>query len=292
MLTSYIKNKSFVIALALSSMSSIIYGQLYYGIKLGLSPSTYTVAEDINYKTSPAIFNLLGGVSLEYPIIYGLSVQADVQYTRRSGYFKSDLSRQAIAGGTFYSDYLTDIDITSNNNGVGESNERFSLPNLYDNYTLRVGYIENHIMLKYEFMGGDKGYFIQAGPYFGIGLSASMAKTFTDDKKSKENSSGTLIRADGRKTNNYNAVLSSYDKSDLLKLETNPFEERSAIFDMSKVDVGIAVGGGMYKELGSGRMYFDGRFLLGTSNLFKDEEFNKLKSLAFQLSVMYMFTLE
>ncbi|MBK9254535.1 MAG: outer membrane beta-barrel protein [Saprospiraceae bacterium] len=292
MLTSYIKNKSLLLVVALSSMSSILYGQLYYGIKLGLSPSTYTVAEDINYKTSPTIFNLLGGVSLEYPIIYGLSVQADVQYTRRSGHFNSDLSRQAIAGGTFYSDYLTDIDITSNNNGVGESNERFSLPNLYDNYTLRVGYIENHIMLKYEFMGGDKGYFIQAGPYFGIGISAGMSKTFTDDKKSKENGSGTLIRADGRKTNNYNAVLSSYDKSDLLKLETNPFEERSAIFDMSKVDVGIAVGGGMYKELGSGRMYFDGRFLLGASNLFKDEEFNKLKSLAFQLSVMYMFTLE
>lgn len=273
-------------------MVNVIYGQLFYGIKLGLSPSTYSISEDINYQPSPTLLNLLGGVSLEYPIIYGLSVQADVQYTRRAGNFNSDLTRRAIAGGTFYSDYLTDVDIMTNNNGTGELNERFSLPNLYDNYTLRVGYIENHIMVKYEFMGGDKGYYVQAGPYFGIGLNANMTKNFTDDQKSKVSNSGTLIRADGRKTNNYNAVLSSYDKSDLLKLETDPFEEGSSIFDMNKVDVGLGFGGGMYKELGSGRMYFDGRFLLGTSNLFKDEDFNQLKSLAFQLSIMYMFTLE
>ncbi|MBK9150939.1 MAG: outer membrane beta-barrel protein [Saprospiraceae bacterium] len=269
-----------------------LYGQLYYGVKLGLSPSTYSITESINYKTSPSYLNLIGGVSVEYPIIYGLSVQADVQYARRKAHFNSNFDRSAIAGGTFYSDFLTDLDETSNNNGQSEQNERFTLPDLYDNYTLSVGYLENHIMVKYEFMGGDKGFYIQAGPYFGIGLSANMSKKFSDKSGSQESTTGVLVRSDGKKTNNYNSLLSSYDKNGSLKLDTNPFEERSALFDMTKLDVGLALGGGMYKELGSGRMYFDGRFLLGTSNLFKNDDFNKLRSLAFQLSVMYRFTME
>ena len=119
-----------------------------------------------------------------------------------------------------------------------------------------------------------------------------MSKKFSDKSGSQESTTGVLVRSDGKKTNNYNSLLSSYDKNGSLKLDTNPFEERSALFDMTKLDVGLALGGGMYKELGSGRMYFDGRFLLGTSNLFKNDDFNKLRSLAFQLSVMYMFTME
>ena len=267
-------------------------GQLYYGVKLGLSPSTYTISEDFSYKIQPAPLNFLAGISLEYPVYYGLSLQLDVQYTQRKANFKSTFERRSLSGGTYFSDFLTEADINSNDNGQSESGERFSFPDLYDNYKLSAGYIENHLMIKYEFMGGDKGYYIQAGPFFSIGLHAGMQKNFTDKSGKVDNANGTMIRSDGRRTSNYNTLLSSYDTENLLKLQTNPFNERESLFDMRNSDFGLAFGGGMYKEMSSGRLYFDGRFLFGTSNLFRDDDFNHLKSMAFQFSIMYMFTLE
>jgi hypothetical protein len=271
---------------------NVINAQLYYGVKLGVSPSTYTITEDFTYNIQPIPFNFLAGISVEYPIYYGFSVQLDAQYTQRRGNFKSTFERRAMAGGTFFSDFLTDNDVNSNDNGQSEEGERFFIPDLYDNYRLTAGYLENHLMLKYEFMGGDRGYYIQAGPFFSIGLHANMQRKLSDKNGSFENTNVTMIRADGRRTSNFNALLSSYDTNNLLRLETNPFNERESVFDMSSTDFGLAFGGGMYKELSSGRLYFDARFLLGSQNLLKDEDFNKLRSMALQLSVMYMFTFD
>lgn len=284
-----------VLIIILTCSSYTLSGQIYVGAKVGLAPSLLSFESQPNHKSKPVIFNPMVGVVVEIPVIFGFSVQPEVQFVTRGTNLKAiregSKSKAIIDEGNYYSDYSEDnlAEPEQRDNGVADEKERYNLPNLYENIKIKLNYIEGQLMFKYEFIGGSSGLYLETGPFFSMGIS-SKGKSTVVDQKGKKTSDEQLINSDASITENYTDLLKSYDND--LQLDFKPFKDDRNEFKFKKSDMGIAVGAGLYKELNMGRLYFDARILWGLKNINgKENSSATIKSRSAQLSITYLFPL-
>ncbi len=290
--------KKSILTIMIMTMSCIasLNAQIYVGAKAGLAPSLFSYQSLPNHTSSPSFLNPLGGVMVEIPIIYGFSIQPEIQYVSRgtslSAIRSGNKAKVIIKKGDYFSDYSEDNEAKEEdrNNGFADPTERFKLPDLYENIKINLGYIESHLMLKYEFIGGGTGLYIEAGPFYSLGISSSATSTLVDSG-GKKTSDTQLIAIDGSTTENYTDLIKSYTNSYILNSKPFTGDKKDVIF--KKSDLGLAFGAGMYKDFDSGRFYFDGRILLGLANINgKTNTSSTIKSRSLQLSVFYLFPIE
>lgn len=290
------KKYIFFILLGISIIHINLNAQLYVGAKVGVAPSILKMENLPNHTTSPIFLNPLAGVIVEIPIIFGFSIQPEFQYVSRGTKLKAILdgskANVVLGEGNYFSDYSLDTDYNQNNrdNGFADQYETFKLPDLYENDLIKLNYVETHLLFKYEFIGGGSGWFIQAGPYYSVGISSKGTGTLIDKDGSKTSSDFNLISNDASITEDYTDLVNSYPNN--MQLSFSPFKGDRTSYNFKKGDFGLAVGGGMYKELNNGRLYFDGRILWGTKDFNRREGTSAtIKSRSFQLAVTYLFAL-
>lgn len=279
-----------------SLMGYFSHAQIYVGGKLGLSPSVFSYQSLPNHKSSPVIFNPLAGVMVEIPIVYGFSIQPEVQYVVKGTNLVAERSgknaKSVIKTGNYFSDFSEDNLANDHDkyNGFADPTEQFKLPDLYENIKVNIGYIETHLMFKYEFIGGGSGLYIEAGPYYGLGISSKSSSTLINPS-GKKSSEEPLVARDASITENYTDLVKSY--TDIYQLSSKPFTGEKKDVHVKKSDLGVGVGAGLYKEFGSSRMYFDLRALLGLANINgKANTSSTIKSRAIQLSITYLLPIE
>ena len=284
-----------VLIIILACSTSSLFSQVYVGAKVGLAPSLLSFQSQPNHKSKPVIFNPLVGVVVEIPVVFGFSVQPEVQFVTRGTNLKAiregAKAKAIIDEGNYYSDYSEDnlAEPEQRDNGVADEKERYNLPNLYENIKIKLNYLEGQLMFKYEFIGGSSGLYLETGPFFSMGIS-SKGKSTVVNQDGKKTSDEQLINNDASITENYTDLLKSYDND--LKLDFKPFKDDRNEFKFKKSDMGIAVGAGMYKELNMGRLYFDARILWGLKNINgKENSSATIKSRSAQLSITYLFPL-
>jgi len=283
--------------------------QIYVGAKVGISPSFINFENDANHISQLKIGQLLGGIMVEIPVYYGFSIQPEFQFvqkgTRLKAITKGSNAKAIIPAGLYYSDYLlgqTDTDSGTNDNGVADETkdktEIYSLPNLYENIKISTNYLEGMLLFKYEFMGGNVGFYTEVGTYYDYGLSAKGTGKLVDDQ-SNTKSNTPLIQLDGNSTKNYTDLIKSHPL-DLFKLDFDPFSTESSdrqskyrkSYALKNSDFGAVIGGGIYMELGESRMYVDLRYLHGLININQlDLANSKVFNRDFQLSLTYLFPL-
>ena len=284
-----------ILIIAITLASSSLQGQIYVGAKLGLAPSLMSFESQPNHKSNPIFLNPLAGVMVEIPIVFGFSIQPEVQFVTRGTKLKAirtgNKAKAIIAEGNYFSDYSLDnlAEPEDRDNGKADEKERFDLPNLYENIKIKLNYVESQLMFKYEFIGGSNGLYLETGPFFSLGIGSKGTSTIVnqDGKKTSDNQ---LIANDASITENYTDLLKSYP-NDLL-LDFKPFKGDRQEFQFKKSDMGIAVGAGIYKELDMGRLYFDARILWGLKNINgKANSSASIKSRSAQFSITYLFPL-
>lgn len=285
----------FLLVIMLTLSTYQLYSQIYVGAKVGLAPSLLSYESLPNHKSGLTFFNPMIGVIAEVPIVYGFSIQPEVQFVKRSTNLKAitsgDKAKSVIKQGDYFSDFSLDNLAREEDhyNGSAEPTEQFQLPDLYENMSINLNYLEGHLMFKYEFIGGGSGLYVEAGPYYAIGIGSKGTSTLVnrDNKKSADKQ---LTNIDGSLTENYTDLINSY--TDVYKLNFEPFKGDKAEHVYKKSDLGLAFGAGLYKELGSSRMYFDLRVLMGLQNMNnKPNTSSTIKSRSVQISATYLFPL-
>lgn len=284
-----------VLIIILGCSTAPLFSQLYVGAKVGLAPSLLSFQSQPNHKSNPVILNPMVGVVVEIPVIFGFSVQPEVQFVTRGTNLKAiregNKAKAIIDEGNYYSDYSEDnlAEPEQRDNGIADEKEKYNLPNLYENIKIKLNYIEGQLMFKYEFIGGSSGLYLETGPFYSMGIS-SKGKSTVVDQNGKKTSGEQLINNDASITENYTDLLKSYDND--LKLDFKPFKDDRNDFKFKKSDMGIAVGAGLYKELNMGRLYFDARILWGLKNINgKENSSATIKSRSAQISLTYLFPL-
>lgn len=271
--------------------------QIYVGAKVGVAPSILRMENLPNHTTSPTFLNPLAGVMVEIPIIFGFSIQPEIQYVARGTNLKAiregSKANVVLGEGNYFSDYSLETNYNQHHrdNGFADEYETFKLPDLYENINIKLNYIETHLLFKYEFIGGGSGWFVQAGPFYSLGISSKGTGTLIDGGGSKKSSDFNLISNDASITEDYTDLVNSYPNN--MQLSFSPFKGDRASYNFNKADFGLVVGGGMYKELDNGsRLYFDGRILWGTKDFNGRQGTSAtIKSRSFQLAVTYLFAL-
>gem|GEM_PF-2142467 len=283
------------IIILMATISAPAFSQIYVGAKLGLAPSLLSFQSQPNHKSNPTFINPLAGVMVEIPIVYGLSIQPELQFVSRGTNLKAlrtgNKAKTIIDEGNYFSDYSQDnlAESDDRDNGLADDKEMYDLPNLYENIKIKLNYIEAQLMFKYEFIGGSNGLYLEAGPFYSMGIS-SKAKSTVVDQNGKKNSDNQLISNDASITENYTDLLKSYPNN--LQLDFKPFNGDRKDFNFRKSDMGVAVGAGIYKEMDMGRLYFDARILWGLKNINgKENSSATIKSRSAQISVTYLFPL-
>lgn len=288
------KNILFLI-ITITFTSYSLQGQLYVGAKLGLAPSLMSFESQPNHKSNPTFLNPLAGVMVEIPIVFGFSIQPEVQFVTRGTKLKAirtgNKAKSIIGEGNYFSDYSLDnlAEPEDRDNGKADEKEQFDLPNLYENIKIKLNYVESQLMFKYEFIGGSSGLYLETGPFFSVGIGSKGTSTIVnqDGKKTSDNQ---LVANDASITENYTDLLKSYPND--LQLDFKPFKGDRKDFQFKKSDMGIAVGAGIYKELDMGRLYFDARILWGLKNINgKANSSATIKSRSAQFSITYLFPL-
>ncbi|MCO6460549.1 MAG: outer membrane beta-barrel protein [Saprospiraceae bacterium] len=287
------KNIFLIILIAACSFQS--KAQVYLGAKLGLAPSLLSYQSLSNHKSQPSWLNPVAGIMAEIPIVWGFSIQPEVQFVTRGSNLKAyrtgDKAKALIKEGDYFSDYSLDnlAKEEDRDNGFADQTEQFKLPNLYENISVKLNYIEAHLMFKYEFMGGGNGLYIEVGPYYSMGIS-SKGKSTLVNADGKKTSDTQLVNNDASLTENYTDLIKSYTSDYALNFK--PFKGDKQNFTYKKSDMGLAFGAGLYKDLDMGRLYFDGRILWGLKNINgKPNTSSTIKSRSLQISVTYLFPL-
>lgn len=284
-----------IIVLCFSILSSL-HSQIYLGGKVGIAPSYFSFQNSQpNHKGGILIPNIMAGIMMEYPVVYGFSIQPEIQFVQRGSNLKANLKdnkgKVVIPEGNYFSDNANNQkDDATYHNGLPETGETFKLPNLYENIRIKMNYIEAHLMFKYEMIGSSTGFYFEAGPYYSQGLKAKGSSTLIDKDK-KKTSPTQLVAYDAAATQSYTDAVKSFPNVNKInRLDFDPFKEERPEYHLKKSDLGVAAGAGIYKELGVGRMYFDLRFLLGLTDIKqKKVTGSSIKSRSAQLSITYLY---
>ncbi len=282
-----------IIILILIFAQSFVFGQIYVGAKLGLSPSTIKLKES-NLVGGYKWLGYSAGIILEIPFAGGFSIQPEFQYTSNGTrlLLGEDLPRPDFPAGSFYADDGENgggSDIT--NNGVAENPQRFTLPDLYEVHDIKVNTLESFLLFKYESING---YYIEIGPYISNAFSGKRTVQLVD-KMSKEEASNIILTKQGEPNNkNFTEVLQTYG----YKTSYDPYAVTvvggEEVSELKKFNLGICAGFGIYKDIGDSRIYFDLRYLQGLGNaLGRTDIFYGTSGTnsGIQLSLTYLFPL-
>ena len=281
--------KSLIIICLIMCWQATSIGQIFLGAKAGIAPSFISFPKDSKFeKSNPGLTNMLFGVILEYPVIYGFSIQPELQYVSVSATRKSNrgkIDNQVWDEGDYYSEFSDE-----NRNGVAEKGETFYIPDLYRDLSVKLHYLELPILFKYEFLGGETGYYIEAGPGFSYAIKGSASSRLVD-KGGEKDSEKVMFNASGKEEHNFTDLMTTYNDGVIggKALNYNPFKEnKNTDIELRKFNMSLNVGGGMYYEMGTGRFYFDLRYAMGIKNLKKNAVHSKIKTHSIQLSVTYL----
>ena len=119
---------------------------------ISVATSVMSFESQPNHKSNPVIINPLAGVVVEIPIIYGFSVQPEVQFVTRGTNLKAiregNKAKAIIDEGNYFSDYSIDnlAEPEQRDNGFADEKEQFNLPNLYENIKIKLNYLEGQLM--------------------------------------------------------------------------------------------------------------------------------------------------
>lgn len=270
--------------------------QVYIGGKLGTGPSFYgfpgKTGESAEFeKNAPKILNFIGGLVVEYPLFAGFSAQAEIQYMTKGARRKDNRSEDpAYFQGYYFSDISPSTE-DANRNGIAEEGETFYLPNLYRDIELNLKYLDIPILFKYEFFGGNQGFYVEAGVHYSLGLSGTVAAEMKDIGNDKESESA-LYDWTGVEVYNYSDLLQTYPVSDYLMLSYDAFKANEELH-LKKNEFGLILGGGSYFEMGMARLYVDLRYVHGLSNLNAqaNQQSTKMSSKSIQLSASILYPL-
>jgi len=252
------------------------------------------IQNNANHKNNPKIFNFLGGVMVEIPVFAGFSIQPEFQFvqkgTKLKAYKSGAKAKVVIPEGTYYSDFTTDPEAKAedNDNGLANVKETYSLPNLYEDITIKTNYLEGQLLFKYEFVGGGTGLYVELGPYYSLGLKSKGSSTLVDSK-GKSKSDNQLVQTNGTNTSSYTDLVKSNPNSKL-PLTFDAFKGDRKEYFFKKNDFGVLAGAGIYKDFDESRMYFDLRLLYGLTNLNKVAgSSSKIKNIGAQISITYLY---
>jgi hypothetical protein len=144
----------------------------------------------------------------------------------------------------------------------------------------RLNYLEIPILIKYC-TGNDLKYYANAGPYLGFLLGGNYKRKATTDI------GGTTVSAITKGKFKFKTEPDNYDGNDMY------FESG----EVSRVDVGMQIGGGIGKDIGPGVLYLDLRYAFGLTDFYKDKYFDpigrpngykKFQNRTFSLSLIYI----
>jgi len=75
--------KNIIILLFIVAFAAPSTAQVYIGAKLGLAPSLMSYQSLASHKSQPSWLNPIAGVMAEIPIVFGFSIQPEVQFVTR-----------------------------------------------------------------------------------------------------------------------------------------------------------------------------------------------------------------
>jgi hypothetical protein len=276
--------------------------QIYVAPKMGISLNRFsTKGNFVQELFSPkSQIGYLFGVAVDIPLISGLSVQPEASFHRAS------YKLQAEVPTNFLIDHMTI------NNTIEWSAIAFYWDEVYN-----VNQIDIPILIKYEFIGGGFGYFIEAGPTFSFGVGGKTKGSLRDLDGNEESNTVLTDQYGGIATSDYTLWVESHRHTDLLPSERATLQEAGLVVITSgslgneitfgdgnalfnTLNLSLTVGSGIYFETGYGRFYVGVRYLRGLSSYWKEEYLNSIRigGTAFdtrtnnlQLSVSYAFPL-
>jgi len=189
------------------------------------------------------------GVAVDIPLKAGLSIQPEVLYVQKGSNQISEVNQP--------------ISITFDEPIIFEDGTGIVGINSFDNIEENLNYIELPLLLKYTFLGGVYGFYANVGPVLSIGISGESTTTLTDvdgnTQITPELSYNELVAAN----------VAGTDFSYPINFGT------SASDHYSRLDIGWAIGGGMYIELGKGKLNLDLRYTNSFTNMFDDQPRDK-----------------
>ncbi len=277
--------------------------QIYVGPKIGGSLNRFSlrgddVADFYSAKIRPGF---TAGITADIPLFSGLSVQTEVLYSQSTYYLEDPRVYNFFLGFMYnlpvYDDngnYIGDLPIAavgSQYDGplgfdVIESNSY----ELYWDESYQVNSLDIPLLLKYEFIGSSFGYFIEAGPVISVGLNGELDGIITNSQGSETDDEwlSNIIANRPEVTRNYerwiedhsNRDFFSNDDAELLlqdgfTLTSGDFDEELVFQNnisssFSTINLGIALGAGIYIETGLGRAYLGLRYIRGAGNFWNE----------------------
>ncbi|MCR9101817.1 MAG: PorT family protein [bacterium] len=275
--------------------------QIYVGPKIGGSLNRFSlrgddVADFYSAKIRPGF---TAGITADIPLFSGLSVQTEVLYSQSTYYLENPkvynfflgfedvmildqngkptgIIREDVAVG---SQYDAPIDIIQSNSYE-----------LYWDESYQINSLDIPLLLKYEFIGSSFGYFIEAGPVISVGLNGELDGIITNSLGSETDDDWLSNIVDQRPevTRNYERWIEDHSNRDFISnndaewLLQNGFTLTSGDFDgellfqnnvsspFGTINLGIALGAGIYIETGLGRAYLGLRYIRGTGNFWNE----------------------
>lgn len=277
--------------------------QIYVGPKIGGSLNRFSlrgddVADFYSAKIRPGF---TAGITADIPLFSGLSVQTEVLYSQSTYYLENPRVYN------FFLGFLSNLPVYDDNGDiigtlpVAAVGSQYDGPlgfdviesnsyELYWDQSYKINSLDIPLLLKYEFIGSSFGYFIEAGPVIAVGLNGELDGIITNSQGSETDDEWLSNIVDQRPevTRNYERWIEDHSNRDFISnndaewLLQNGFTLTSGDFDgellfqnnvsspFGTINLGIALGAGIYIETGLGRAYLGLRYIRGASNFWNE----------------------
>lgn len=276
------------VASAILSLT-MAHAQIYIGPKVGGSLNRFSLRGDdvTDLYSAKTRAGFTAGIVIDIPLTSGLSIQPEVLYSQFT-YFMEDprsynfyLGDYSPIGGGLYA-IGTQTDYPEN---IADSRSF----ELFWDESYSISSLEVPVLIKYEFIGSSFGYFFEVGPSFSIGLNG-RANDIIRDREGNESADdflSNIIDGEPDVSKNYERWIESHNRNagsaenrDFLRQQgflltqgdfDDEFEFRNnGSSPFKTLNIGIAIGGGIYIETGLGRAYLGVRYIRGLSNFWND----------------------
>jgi hypothetical protein len=270
--------------------------QIYVGPKIGGSLNLFSTKGEIvdDIYDSKIRIGYTAGITADIPLISGLSIQTEILYTKSQYRFNETNFPNFLISVTSTEAYGTAYDVDLLTGQVTQFSESPSVALSWDRI-YNIQSIDIPLLIKYEFLGGSLGYFVEVGPVFSIGIGGNIDGLIKDSGGSQTADSFLRNLSTGiEESRNYEIWLESHDRSNLnpqqiqllqsqgftiipsdIDLEELSFDG-GLIAPFRQLNMGFGIGGGTYFETGYGRFYLSIRYVRGMRN-FWNESFTSFR---------------
>lgn len=274
--------------------------QIYIGPKIGGSLNRFSLrGEDIaDFYSAKIRPGFTAGITVDIPLISGLSVQSEILYSQSTYYLEDPRAYNFYLGNTDVEildqngqptgNIIKDAAVGSQYDAPIDINESKSYE-LYWDESYQINSLDIPLLLKYEFIGSSFGYFIEAGPVISVGLNGERDDIITNSKGSETDDDwlSNIFEGVPEVTRNYERWIEDHSRNiisneyaDLLlqegfMLTSGDFDEElvfqnNVSSQFGTINMGIALGAGIYIETGLGRAYLGLRYIRGTGNFWNE----------------------